>query len=69
MRNHVLRGLALSVSIVVVLASSGCLTCVWADWPVIETVDSGGNVGVDTSLSLDSNDLSHISYFDGTTKT
>lgn len=33
---------------------------------VIETVESGGNVGLYTSLALDSNDYAHIAYYDET---
>lgn len=60
MRKYRVQMAALSVLVAVVLASAP--TMVWADWPVIQTVDSTGNVGVDTSLALDSSGFAHISY-------
>ncbi len=37
--------------------------CVWSNWN-IETVDSTGNVGMFTSLALDSSNRACISYYD-----
>lgn len=39
----------------------------WADsWPLMEVVDSDGDVGWDTSLALGADGWAHVGYYDST---
>jgi len=53
-------------NLVCLLAVLACTTCVQADFPIIQTVDSPGNVGYYNSLALDSSGHPRIAYWDAT---
>jgi len=52
--------------IVSLLVALACATSVQADFPIIQTVDSEGNVGSSSSLALDSSGHPRIAYWDQT---
>ncbi len=66
MRKQIVRELALAVSVVVLVVALVSTTSVQADFPVMQTVDSVGDVGYFPSLELDSSGYPRISYYDGT---
>jgi hypothetical protein len=54
-------------TVVCLLAVVACTVSVQADFPVIQTVDSTGDVGYSSSLALDTNGRPRIAYCDRTT--
>ncbi len=66
MRKHIVRELALAVTVVVLVVVLEATASVQADFPVIQTVDGEGNVGGQSSLMLDSSSYPRIGYYDGT---
>ena len=59
------RGNLIFLGLLVSLFLGFHISCLYADW-VIQTIDSAGAVGWNTSIALDTNNYPHISYYDYT---
>ncbi len=62
--------LFICILVLCVSCDDACLNCdveFSANWQT-EDVDKSGNVGIDPSIALDSNDSPHVCYYDQTNK-